>query len=54
VNLKLNLGKYSFSAQQIVFLGHVVTRQGSYLDPKKVQIGKDFPIPNIVINVRAF
>jgi hypothetical protein len=36
MNLKLNLGKCSFGAQQIVFLGHVVTRQGSYHDPKKV------------------
>ncbi len=26
VNLKLNPGKCSFGAQQIVFLGHVVTR----------------------------
>ncbi len=36
VNLKLNPGKCSFGAQQIVFLGHVVTRQGSYPNPKKV------------------
>jgi hypothetical protein len=36
VNLKLNPGKCCFGAQQIVFLRHVVTKQGSYLDPKKV------------------
>jgi hypothetical protein len=54
VNLKLNLGKCYFGAQQIVFLGHVVIRQGSYLDPKKVQVVKDFPIPKFVINVWAF
>jgi len=34
-------------------MGHVVTRQGSYLDPKKVQAVKDFPIPMSVINVQA-
>jgi hypothetical protein len=54
VNLKLNPGKCSFGAQQIVFLGHVVTRQGSYLDPKKVQAIKDFPVPRSVTNVQAF
>jgi hypothetical protein len=36
VNLKLNPRKSSFGAQQIVFLGHVVTKQGSYPNPKKV------------------
>jgi len=54
VNLKLNPGKCSFGAQQIVFLGHVVTRQGSYLDPKKLQAIKDFPVPRSVTNVQAF
>ncbi len=52
--MKLNLGKCSFVPRQILFLGHVVTRQGSYPDPKKVQVIKDFPIPRFVTNVRAF
>jgi len=54
VNLELNLGKCFFCAQQIVFLRHFVTRQGSYHDPKKIQAVKDFPIPKNVTNVRAF
>jgi hypothetical protein len=54
VNLKLNLRKCSFGAQQIVFLGHVVIRQGSYPNPKKVQAIKDFSIPRSITNVRAF
>jgi hypothetical protein len=54
VNLKLNPRKCSFGAQRIVFLGHVVTRQGSYPNPKKIQAIKDFPIPMTIINVRAF
>ncbi len=29
-------------------------RQGSYLDLKKVQAVKDFPVPKSVINVWAF
>jgi hypothetical protein len=36
VNLKLNPEKCSFSAQENVIMGHVVTKHGSYLDPKKV------------------
>ncbi len=54
VNLKLNPRKCFFGAQQIVFLGHVVTRQGSYPNPKKVQAVKDFPVPRSMTNVRAF
>jgi len=54
VNLRLNLGKCSFGAQRIVFLGHVVTQQGSYHDFKKVHVVKDFPIPRTITNVRAF
>ncbi len=52
--MKLNLGKCSFGAQQIVFLGHVVIRQGSYLNLKKVQVVKDFPVPRSITNVWAF
>jgi hypothetical protein len=53
-HLKLNLKKCSFGAQHIVFLGHVVTRQGSYPDPKKVHVVKDFLVPKSVTNVQAF
>ncbi len=52
--MKLNPRKCSFGAQQIVFIGHVVTRQGSYLDPKKIQVVKDFPVPKSMTNVWAF
>jgi len=54
VSLKLNPRKCSFGAQHIVFLGHVVTQQGSHHDPKKVHVVKDFPIPRTIINVQAF
>jgi hypothetical protein len=52
--LKLNPEKCSFGAQHIIFLGHVVTKYGSYPNPKKVHVIKDFPIPKTVTNVRAF
>jgi len=54
VNLKLNPSKYFFGAQKFVFLGYVMSRYGSYLDPKKVHVVKDFPIPRTITNVRAF
>ncbi len=54
VNLKLNPRKCSIGAQQIVILRHVVTRQGSYSNPKKVHVVKDFPVPRSMTNVQAF
>ncbi len=54
VNLKLNPKKFSCGAQQIVILGHVATRQGSYPNPKKVYVVKDFPVPRSVTNMWAF
>jgi hypothetical protein len=52
--LKLNPEKCSSGAQHIVFLGHVVTKYGSYPNPKKVHVIKDFRIPRTIINVHAF
>ncbi len=54
VNLKQNPWKCYSGAQHIVLMGHVVTRQGSYPDIKKVQVVKGFLRPNIIINVWAF
>ncbi len=54
VNLKFNPRKCFFGAQQIIVLGHVVTRQDSYPNPKKVQAVKNFPVPKSVTNVRTF
>ncbi len=31
-----------------------MTNHGSYLDPNKVQVVKDFPIPRSITNVHAF
>jgi hypothetical protein len=37
-----------------IFLRHVVTRHGSYLDPKKAQAVKDFLVPRSITNVHVF
>jgi hypothetical protein len=40
--------------QNITSVGHVVNIEGSYLDPKKIIVVENFPVPGIITNVRAF
>ncbi len=54
VNLKLNLGKCCFVAKSIVFLGHVVSKEGTKPDHGKIDAVLRFPEPKIVTNVRSF
>jgi hypothetical protein len=54
VNLKLNPSKCCFATESIVFLGHVVSKQGTKPDPGKVDAVLRFPEPNMVTNVRSF
>jgi hypothetical protein len=54
VHLKLNPNKCYFGAQNITFLGHVVSVEGSYPNPKKINVVEKFPIPRTITNVRAF
>ncbi len=54
VNLKLNPSKCCFAAGSIVFLSHVVSKEGTRLDPGKIDAVWRFPVPTIVTNVRSF
>jgi hypothetical protein len=54
VNLKLNPSKCCFVAGSIVFLGHVVSKEGTQPDPNKVGAVRKFPVPTSVTNVRSF
>jgi len=54
VNLKLNPGKCCFAARSIVFLGHVVSHEGTRPDPSKIDAVVHFPVPKTVTNVRSF
>jgi hypothetical protein len=54
VHLKLNPSKCCFGAQSITFLVHVVSIEGSHLNPKKIAMIKKIPILKFVTNVRAF
>jgi len=54
VNLKLNPSKCCFVAGSVVFLGHVVNKEGTKPDPGKVEAVRGFPEPTLVTNVRSF
>jgi hypothetical protein len=54
VNLKLNPSKCCFATESIVFLGHVVSKEGIKLDPGKIVAVLRFPEPNTITNVRSF
>jgi hypothetical protein len=54
VNLKLNPSKCCFAAGSVVFLGHVVSKEGTRPDPSKIDAVRGFPAPTAVVNVRSF
>jgi len=54
VNLKLNPSKCCFAAASVVFLGHVVNKEGTRPDPSKIDAVRGFPIPTTVTTVRSF
>jgi len=54
IHLNLNPSKCCFGVQNSTFLGHVVSVEGSYPDPKKIVNVQNFPIPKTITNVRAF
>ena len=53
-NLKLIPEKCSFVKQRIVYLGHVVTPEGIFPDPGKVEIVKNFPAPASLKELKSF
>jgi len=54
VNLKLNPSTCCFATESIVFLGHVVSKEGTKPDPGKIDAVLLFPEPKTVTNVRSF
>jgi hypothetical protein len=53
VFLKLNPNKCEFAKTGLTFLGHVMSYNGTQLDPRKIKVVTKFPII-YVINVRTF
>ncbi len=54
VNLKLNPNKCCFAAKNITFLGHVVSKDGTKLDPGKIEAILHFLELKMVTNIRSF
>ena len=52
--LYARLSKCSFRLWSIPFLGHVITEEGIFVDPKKIQAVRDWPAPKTTKQVRRF
>ena len=52
--MKLNPEKCSFVKQRIVYLGHAVTPEGTFPDPSKVEVVKNFPTPASLKELKSF
>ena len=46
--------KCDFWMEKVHFLGHVITKEGIFVDPAKVAVGVDWPRPTNVTEVRSF
>ena len=53
-NLKLKPSKYYLLQTSVVFLGHVIDRNGISADPAKTELIKEWPVPKNLKQVRAF
>jgi hypothetical protein len=53
-NFKLSVAKCTFAVPEVVYLGHVVNKDGVAPDPSKVTAIREFPRPKTVRDVRAF
>ena len=52
--LYAKLAKCVFGKTELTFLGHVVGAEGIEVDPRKIEVVKDWPTPKDVHNVRQF
>ncbi|KAJ9523637.1 hypothetical protein QJQ45_007339 [Haematococcus lacustris] len=52
--LYAKLSKCDFNRPELKFLGHIVGRQGIAVDPAKVQVIKEWPVPSSLKELQAF
>jgi hypothetical protein len=53
-NLYAKLSKCDFYQKQIHYLGHIISKEGIYVDPKKIEAIMNWPTPRNVMDVRSF
>ena len=52
--LYAKFSKCEFWLDQVVFLGHVVSKDGIQVDPRKIEAVIDWPRPTTITEVRSF
>jgi len=53
-NLKLQPDKCEFLRKEVIYLGHIITKDGIRPDPSKLYAVKEFPMPKTVKDVQSF
>ena len=53
-NLKIKPKKSFFFQSKVLFLGHILSKEGISLNPEKIQKVKDWPVPSNVKEVHSF
>ena len=52
--LYAKFSKCEFWLEQVAFLGHVVSKDGIQVDPKKIEVVTEWPRPTTVTEIRSF
>ena len=52
--LYVKFSKCEFWLEQVAFLGHVVSKDGIQVDPKKIEAVIDWPSPTTVTEIKSF
>ena len=52
--LYVNAKKSEIFFQDICYLGHIISKEGIQMDPKKLKVINEWPIPKNVHEVRSF
>jgi len=53
-HLYAKLSKCTFARSELEFLGHILSKDGLRVDPKKTSAVADWPIPQDISQVRSF
>ena len=53
-NLKMKVSKCKLFREELVFLGHVISKEGIATDPQKIKAVIDWPVPTSIREVRSF
>ena len=52
--LYVNAKKSEFFLQEIRYLGHIISKEGIRMDPKKLKVIDEWPVPKNLHKVRSF